>query len=245
MKTGCITSMNRSYYDHCGKAMCKSFRKHWLSETRRLHVYNEDLFQIKVRGIIQAGWSLGKDYDDFQQRHTNSKVKTFAKKAFSIIHALEHMQNDYDRIVWLDADLIIKSAMPEYFIDMLCPDDTLSAHFGVVHRKDNREYFSCETGFFVLNCNHPDFRKFLDTYKSIYINDDYSNLRRFYDGEVYGETVRRLSNCKFRELNPNYKYKTPIGHSVLEPYISHLKAGLKDNYSENDLLEKYNLDDEI
>lgn len=245
MKVGCVTSMNRSYYDHCGKTMCNSFRKHWLSEDCRLHVYNEGLFQIKARGIIQAGWDLGEEYEKFQQRHTNSKVKTFAKKGFSIIHALEHMRNDYDRIVWLDADLILKKLMPVYFIDMMCPNDTLSAHFGVVHKKENREYFSCETGFFILNCKHPGFNKFLDTYKSIYVNDDCSNLRRFYDGEVYGEVVQRLKDYKMRELNPNYKYRTPIGHSVLEPYIDHLKAGLKDNYSNNDLVEKYDLDDEI
>lgn len=242
MKVGCVTSMNRTYYDHCGKAMCYSFQKNWLCEDFELHVYNEDSFQIDIDGIITAGWNLGEEYEKFQQRHKNSKVKKFAKKGFSIIHALEHMQKDYDRIVWLDADLMLKSPMSVDVIDMLCPDDTLSAHFGVIHKKEEKKYFSCETGFFILNCNHSDFNKFLDTYKSIYINDDIDNLRRFYDGEVYGEAVQRLNhNTKMKELNPNYKYKTPIGHSILNTYVSHLKAGLKYNYDNNNLLEHYNL----
>jgi hypothetical protein len=70
----------------------------------------------------------------------------------------------------------------------------------------------------------------------MYVNDRNDNIRRFYDGEVYGETVRLLSQdgVQMLDLNPGNVHKTPIPRSILAPYISHNKAGLKDtiNYAE-------------
>jgi len=225
-KYAAITSMDRKYYDHCGRAMLRSYKQHW-STLFPLYVYNEDDFQIKVKTVTPFGWNLGQEYVNFQNRHSNSRVKTFAKKAFPIIDAMQNI--DCERLIWLDADTIIKAQMPTQLFDLITPDDVLSTHFSVWHTKDEIEYHSCETGFFILNTKHAGYKDFYNTYRDIYYNDKTQGLRRFYDGEVYGKTVELMEEKGHKMLNLNpARHKTPMSRSVISPYITHYKAGLKD-----------------
>lgn len=234
-----ITSMNQKYYDHCGKIMLGSYKKHW-NGLFPLCVYNEDDFQVKVKTVIPVGWNLGEEYQQFQIRHSNDRVRTFAKKGFSIINAMEKI--NCDRLIWLDADTVIRAEMPRQLLELISPDDVLSTHFSVWHTKDNTEYHSCETGFFILNKTHKGFDEFCSTYKDIYYNDKTDHLRRFYDGEVYGKTVELMEakGHKMLNLNPS-RHKTPISRSVIAPYITHFKAGLKDSVD----FSQFDVDNEV
>lgn len=239
MKIAAVTSMNEDYYNLCGHVMIDSYIEHW-ADTIPLSVYNED-FVIDSPGVTNMGWRLGQEYENFCQRWDqpeNRKVVTFAKKAYSIIDAMKNI--DCDRLIWVDSDCIIKKQLSADVIDEIMPDSTLASYFGVWHKHEGREYFSCETGFFVLNKTHPAFDYFLTVYRDIYNNDDWGNLRRFYDGEVFGETVTRLSGMDIEMLNLSpvdkknkKKYKTPIKRSLLKDYIDHYKAGSK-KYMAND-----------
>ena len=234
-KVAIITSMDINYYEKVGKAMLKSWKAHW-AHLYPMYVYNEAGFRVKVRGTKSLGWQLGNDYLSFMRRHTNDKVKTFAKKAFSIIHAMDTI--DCEKLIWLDADVIIKNSLPENLIDILCPKDTLSAHFSVWHVVDDVKYHSCETGFFILNKKHPKFKEFRETYRRIYLEDDTNGIRRFYDGEVYGKTVDALAQSGAKMVNlTSGPHKTPIPRSIMAPYISHFKAGLKERVDFDKVLE--------
>ena len=234
-----ITSMNQQYFNHTGRVMIKSYSEYFDSSIP-LHVYNEDSTLFKIKNAFSISWDLGEQYDLFQKRWAgNSKICGFSKKAFSIIHAMNNI--NCDRLIWLDADTVITHGGITPLLKLISPDDVLSTHYGVMHpwpadNDENRTAFSCETGFFILNKKHELFDKFKETYTDIYVNDRISDIRRFYDGEVYGETVRQLSQAgaKMLDLNPGNIHKTPIPRSVLAPYISHNKAGLKDtiNYTE-------------
>jgi len=189
MKYAAITSMNEAYYNHCGRTMLKSYKKYFSTITP-LYVYNEDEFEIKVKTITSMGWNLGIQYNSFQQRHTNDRVKTFAKKGFSIIHAMDNVEAD--RIIWLDADIVFHEEMPSQLLDLIAV----------------------------------------------------TGLRRFYDGEVYGKTVDLMEARGYKMLNLNpADHKTPISRSVLSPYLSHYKAGLKDAIDFQNL--ETNLKDEV
>tara|TARA_B110000503_G_scaffold124993_1_gene192114 strand:- start:1816 stop:2541 length:726 start_codon:yes stop_codon:yes gene_type:complete len=228
-----ITSMDEAYYEHCGKLMIKSFEKHWHGVD--LYCYNED-FNFKNKRWKMMGWNLGEDYNNFYDRwiEKNQRVTTFGKKAFSIIHGMNNITCDW--LIWADADSEATINLNEQLLDLLTDERYLSVHFGVKHTVEDKTYFSCETGFFMLNTHHPLYKEFCETYKEIYVNDDNINLRRFYDGEVYGETVKRLENkgAKMLDLNKDQIHKTPIPRSVLGPYISHYKAGLKDSVDFNE-----------
>lgn len=238
-KYSAITSMDQKYYDHCGRTMLCSYKQHW-SNLFPLYVYNEEHFQVKVKTVTPIGWSLGQAYRDFQDRHNNDKVKTFAKKGFPIIDAMEIV--DCERLIWLDADTVIRAEMPRQLLELISPDDVLSTHFSVWHHKDGVEYYSCETGFFILNKNHKGFDDFHKTYKDIYHNDKTDGLRRFYDGEIYGKTVELMEAKGYKMLNLNPgRHKTPISRSVIAPYITHFKAGLKDSVD----FSQFDVDNEV
>lgn len=239
MNFAAITSMDENYYNHCGKAMLSSYKKN-ASHVFPLYLYNEDDFSVKVKTVETLGWNLGWEYESFQKRHTNIQVKRFAKKGFSIIKAMHEI--DCDRLIWLDADTIIQQTIPKQLLELISSDDVLSAHFSVWHEKDDIEYHSCETGFFILNKNHTAFQEFRQVYQEIYEQDKTNGLRRFYDGEVYGKTVEILESKGHNMLNLNPgKHKTPISRSILAPYINHYKAGVKDNLTNSELEEKHNL----
>ena len=236
----CITSMNKDYYENIGKYMLTTYKKHW-SHIMPMYVYNEDCFKIKVKTVDTRGWTLGNDYIAFQRRHTNSKVKVFAKKAYPIIDAMYNL--NCDRLIWVDADTVITGSLPPGFVELLCPDDVLSAHFSVWHEKDDKTYHSCETGFFVLNKRHEGFADFASTYKEIYNKDKTEGMRRFYDGEVYGRTVELMQEkgYKMNNLNPA-RHKTPISRSAMAPYITHFKAGLKDRVELDEMIKNQGID---
>lgn len=234
MTYGAITCMDLDYYNKCGDMMVDSFEKHW-SNIMPLHVYTEgDDFSVSGKNIIDEGWNLGEDFCRFIESQSNKKVKTFAKKAFSIIKATETL--DYDKIIWIDADSFFKQPIELSTLEEISPDNVVSTHFSVWHNKNNKAYHSCETGFFILNKKHKDFKKFIDTYKNIYTEYKTEGLRRFYDGEVYGKTVEILENNNMLNLNTGM-HKTPIPRSILQPYIAHLKSSLKDRVNK-DLVKK-------
>ena len=235
MKIVAVTSMSKEYYVRCGWAMLESYVD-YMSADIPLVLYNED-FELKHSAIAEMGWNLGKDYDKFCRRwirrKSNDRVLTFAKKAYSIIHAMQNI--DCDRLVWIDADCVIKKRFDADIINQIMPDRALATYFGVWHEHLGNNFFSCETGFFVLNKTHHQFDQFLNTYRTIYNNDNYESLRRFYDGEVFGETVQQLQRqgAEFLDLSPVGKqYKTPIKRSIIKDYISHYKAGLKDSIAD-------------
>lgn len=235
MKFAAMTSMNETYYDHVGRAMLRTYKQTW-SDQATIHVYNENNFQVKVKTVVPMGWEMPKEFWQFQLRHTNRKIKQFSKKAWSIMKGCKEIA--CDRLIWIDADTIMKASIPLQLLYLISPNDTLSTHFSVWHDVEGKTYHSCETGFFILNKNHPAFQEFVDTYEDIYINDKHQDLRRFYDGEVYGKTVRILEAKGNKMLDLNlHKINTPIPKSVLAPYINHMKAGAKDTMT-NDIIEQ-------
>lgn len=241
MKYAAFTSMNQDYYDHCGRAMLRSYKK-CLSHIMPMHVYNEDNFNVKIKTVTTLGWHESDEYKAFQKRHSNSHVKKFAKKGFSVINAMKNIE--CERLIWFDADTIIQNEIPQHLLELISPKDVLSTHFSVWHNKNNKEWHSCETGFFILNKTHPAFPKFYETYRDIYVNDKTDDLRRFYDGEVYGRTVELMEQKghSMMNLNPG-RHKTPISRSVLAPYLNHFKAGVKDNLDNEIIESRYDLDD--
>lgn len=229
MSIAFITSMNENYYQRCGKFMIESFEKHLPNYT--LNLYNEDFAPNHKINLL--GWDLGNDYNKFVERWPpNSSVSKFAKKGFSIIHAMNNIECKY--LIWLDADTIIQKPFDNNILKKIANKKNLSTHLSVYHEHNNKTYHSCETGFFCLNKTHPKFIDFKKIYTQIYTTDDTNNLRRFYDGEVYGETVNRLDKEYMFNLNPSEKYKTPIKHSILNDYILHYKGKSTKNKAFND-----------
>ena len=224
MKYAMISTMNEKYYNICGKSMLDSYIEH--CSHIPLFLYNENF--TPTHNVNLQGWNLGTEYEKFQSRH-RKRTATFGKKAFSVIHAMNNIDCEY--LIWIDADAIFQKSLDDDVLNQVANENILSSHLSVYHEVEGIEYHSCETGFFVLNKKHKMFEQFKNTYISIYVNDDSKNLRRFYDGDVYGEVINRLGNEAMNNLNIDPKYKTPIKRSILKEYIQHHKGkGSKINF---------------
>lgn len=225
MNIDVITSFNKTYYDIIGHACVASWLTNW-PDNLTLTVYLEDMsWTTQDRITIIDFDELGQDYIDFQNSDEKARVKTFAKKAYSIIHAFNN--STADRIVWLDADVVTEQPIPFDVLANLCSDQQLTAHMPVEHEG----YFSVETGIFCVNTRHPSFHAFALRYQERYNLHIRHDLRRFYDGEVFGACVKEFDvdhNNLCAGLQKNYK--TPLKHTILGPYLRHYKAKHNKDY---------------
>ena len=226
-----ITSFDQAYYDKIGRACVETWLQHWPSNLE-LTCYVEEFKLPDQARIHQIEFSeLGDGHCAFQQTKFKDRVKTFAKKAYSVMHAMEH--STADRIIWIDADVLTTADIPLAFIESLCLDTTLATYMQVYHEKEDRVWISAETGIFVLNTQHPEFASFARRYRQYYDEHLTENLRRFYDGEVFGAVANEFKPY-VRDLCADFvkKYKTPLRHTILGPYLNHYKSkGNKENFS--------------
>lgn len=226
LKIEVITSFNQTYYDLIGKDCVESWLKYWPNDMN-LTCYVEEFKLPENKRLKQISFDeFPEEYYTFQQ-DANKQVKKFAKKAWSLIHAMNN--SSADRVVWLDADVLTVNYIERTFIESILPNTALSTHLGVTYfsSKDGKpgKWFVPETGFFAVNTRHQDFDFFRSEYKRIYVEKDIINLRRFYDNDVYGYVIEKSSAEVFDLCKDLHKpYKTPMRHTVLGPYLSHYKA---------------------
>jgi hypothetical protein len=225
-KINIITSFNESYYNLIGKDCVGSFLKYW-PENFHLTCYVEKMRLENHPRIHQISFDeLPQSYFEFQQSDYKPRVKTFAKKGYSIIHAMENLNCDI--LIWIDSDVLTHAPITKDFLEKICSDKNLATFLGVWHEADGKNYFSCESSFFVVNKNHKNFLKFSKRYREYYDNRLTKNLRRFYDGEVLGATIKDLEELGgMCDLNLTGS-KTPMPRSILKDFCTHFKAGLKD-----------------
>ena len=224
MNVEVITSFDQAYYDNIGHACVATWLQHWPADLK-LTCYVEEFRLPEQARIQQIDFiELGDSYRTFQQiSKFKDRVKTFAKKAYSIIHAMEH--STADRIIWLDADVLTTADIPMSMLEFLCNDNTLATYMQVYHKKEDRVWVSAETGVFVVNTRHPEFKAFSQRYRQYYDEHLTENLRRFYDGEVFGAVANEFKS-HVRDLCADFKkqYKTPLRHTILGLYLNHYKS---------------------
>jgi hypothetical protein len=235
-----ITSFNQHYYDLIGKDSVNSFLEHWPKELS-LTCYVEE-FKLPARTRIkQIDFSkLDPDYKKYQlDPALNQSMKKFAKKAYSVMHAMHNSTADW--VIWLDADVITVQSIPIELLQRILQPDNLSAYMGVKYTTDKSgnpgDWLVPETGFFAVNTRHEDFAAFRAEYCRRYHQRDYADLRRFYDNDVFGAALLTVPNAKVFDLCENFgkKYKTPLRHTILGDHLLHYKAKhSKAQYNQDD-----------
>ena len=228
MKIEVITSFNQAYYDAIGQHAVESWTKYWPQDMQLTCYVEQCSIEQSDRIRLVDFEEFGCDYWRFQEEPTlKSRAKIFAKKAWSFIHASQNTQAD--RVIWIDADVITISSITKEFLYSLLPTEVLSTHLGVTYWEDKRgrpgPWLVPETGFFAVNTRHEKFCEFIDEYHRRYHEQDYADLRRFYDNDVYGAALTKIV-APVLDLCANLPkpYKTPLEHTVLGPYLHHYKA---------------------
>ena len=225
-----ITSFNKLYYDLIGKDSVNSFLEHW-PEDLRLTCYVEGFRLPENDRIDQIDFSqLDPDYAQYQlDTSLNQSMKKFAKKAYSFIHAMNHSPAEW--ILWLDADVITIQSLPVELLQRVLRPEHLSMYMGVTYYTDKSgtqagNWLVPETGVFAVNTQHPDFAAFRAEYCRRYHDRDQTDLRRYYDNDVFGAALLSVPTADVLDLCAGFKksYKTPLRHTVLGDHLIHYKA---------------------
>lgn len=222
-----ITSFDQRYYDLIGNRCVSTWLEHW-PQDMTLTCYVEDMHLAEQKRTRQIDFDeLGSKYRAFQDTPLKGRVHTFAKKAFSVIHAMHYSTADH--IMWLDADVLTIQSIDLALLEHVTSHDVVSTHMGVTYtenrRGDTGSWLVPETGVFVLNTRHHRFTDFRTEYTRRYHDRDFAGLRRSYDNDVYGAVITDLGIPSFDLCSGLKKpYKTPLKHTILGPYLHHYKA---------------------
>lgn len=236
MEIEVITSFNQKYYDRIGRDCVKSYLKHWSTP---LTIYAEDCEPINDKRLTVIDFDqLGDTYFEFQQDlSVSARCKTFAKKAFSTIHAMHHSQAHW--LVWLDADVLTTKSDPAQELYKILDRDALAMYMGVrytEHRDRKKgDWLVPETGLFAINLKHHLTSRFRDRYEARYVRRDFADLRRSYDNDVFGAVISSIAASYIDLCQPLKKpYKTPLKHTIFGQYLHHYKAKhSKKHYEDN------------
>jgi hypothetical protein len=246
-----LTSMSQNYYDFIGKYFLKSFNQHW--KDIPLFVYSEDLIEnIENENVKVIDWNPGckERWEDFCSRSDHSSARKFAKKGFTIIDAMKNIDADY--IVWLDSDLISCNSVDRSIIEKLIDDRFVLSIFDQYYlsRRDytrddyikssDREIWTAETGFFIINKSHHQINALHDEYLRLYqAKTKPEGLPRWYDCDTL------IMACKNKlqyvndlsDLKSTPKTQTPINKTWLAKYFQHFKAKSKNHISQEQMLK--------
>ena len=222
-----ISGMSLDYYNNIGHLMIESWLQYW-PEEYILKIYTEDTLPINNNRIqIVDINNIDPMYTEFQNAKfkLETRSKRFAKKAWPI---MKNLDDNEGYLIWVDADVITQNYITKEYLDSLLPENYFSCHIGV----KQGEYYSVETGFFIINKSNKFKNKFLDKYKYIYYNRNFSDMHKPFDGDVFGKVIRDLKDSKdfkYNDLN-NFKKKlqSPFDR-IFGNKMLHYKAKRKHN----------------
>lgn len=158
-------------------------------------------------------------YKDYKPPGWAYNVVGYAHKVFAAIDALY----DYDGIgVWLDADCVTyRKIMPVLIERQLGAGNYLGCY--------QRPGMWTETGFWIMDCRHPEHKAFLDAWKAWYLTDAFKQLHAWHDCMTLDATIRQFKDrVKVNNLSgAAAKEMHPMAVTELGKYIDHCKGNRK------------------
>jgi hypothetical protein len=245
-----LTSQDTRYFNTIGKYMLKSFLT-YAPLHFELYFYNEGIEDLdgleNYSNFHNVDWNAvcEKDWQIFADKTSDNSAQKFAKKGWASIHAWENLKSDY--IIWLDADLLFYKNFNESVIDTTIQDHKLIGLFDHAYtrrRYEDKGGYSAETGYVILNCNHPNYKNFVAEYKRLYeLDTKPDEILSWWDNQIcmmaaakFMDDVFDLSDLRFHD-----KTQTPLNHSPLAEYFGHQKGKSKKHLDEIYFKEKTGL----
>ena len=252
-KISVVTTFHQSGYDRYGSRMIDTFLKNWPSSID-LQVYAEQcqvsqtadnlkvidyeshvpaltLFKQKWNNDPRANGQLAQGPADRKGKQPGIGFKwdavRFSHKIYAVCDAAKRQQ--YDVIIWMDADTVCHSPIVMGDIDRLVPD---SADIAFLGRKN--KYTEC--GLYALNLQSTATRKFVDLFQDVY---DYAEsgiftMAEWHDSWVFDQVRHDIAKSypHWRQLDWSAGLITGEGHPLINSewgaYLDHLKGDRKD-----------------
>jgi hypothetical protein len=249
-----VTTFNQAGYNQYASRMIDSWIRTWPAEVN-LHVYAEqcavsqqaanvkifdlehtcpDLVAFKQRwGSVPkaTGDISGDPIRGLRKDHAKSfkwDAVRFSHKVYAVFHAVKHATTRW--VLWMDADMVCHSPMPQAFLDSMCPESRDLCYLG------RRGKFS-ECGLYAMQVGTKGTTRFIKEFQRVY-NDAENGiflLPEWHDSYVFDSVRERIAGLRqwdwcsdLGDLRPNSKNSLGEGHPLVNSdwgrYLDHLKG---------------------
>lgn len=242
-----VTTFHQAGLEQYGQRMLDSFSRHW-PENIPLLVYAEDCVPLSTdaRTFAYDLHLANPDLVEFKERHADNPdahgrgrkkgyrwdAVRFANKVYAVTHAglgATHLLDDFDVLIWLDADLFFHSPVTHEFLGRLLPE---TSYLGWLAR----ESMYPECGFVMYRVGHRAHRALFRAWRGAYNTDGIFHLPEWHDSytlEWVVEHIREtnlLSETDVVSLSGSVGWKTshPLIHSPIGAVADHLKGARKE-----------------
>lgn len=195
-------------------------------EVRDLHASSPDLvaFKTRHRNNPVANGEVMKDTGvPYKDNHFKWDAVRFSNKVFAILHAIETVDTDW--VIWLDADTLTHSPVPDTLLPEICNAKALACYLG------RREKYHSECGWVAYNRRHGMIHDFMKMWRDLYVLDTIFELREYHDSFLFDELRKWFQTergVRFHNMTPVPPNEKGPGHpfiaSPLGRYMDHLKG---------------------
>jgi hypothetical protein len=151
----------------------------------------------------------------------------FSFKIFTIYEALIfalNNENEFDYLIWLDADVILKKDLPMEKIEEWLPKDAVASYLG---RKD---WDHSECGFMIFNLKKGG-KEFIERLHKMYVTDEVLTLTQWHDSYVFDVVREEFNKANgkdvFLNLTEGVEGRDVFDKCVLSEFMEHKKGNRK------------------
>jgi len=219
-RTLVVTAFNERLY----KSYAHRFVDTFPTDLLTLKIYSEDVLDIKSTHLHI--------HRDFVERNSYRPVSSykfdsvrFCYKVYAIAQALEdYAYDDYDRLLWIDADTVFHKQIDEDWITThLYKKDCLMTYMG-------RPNYYSECGLLLFNLAHPRTHNYINSVRNLYDTDNIYLLKEWHDSYIW-DSVRQQYEAKGNRFNNiGVEHKVKAGHIqayLFGEWFDHLKGKRK------------------
>ena len=234
-----VTTFSDNGWNEYGKRFVETFTQHW-PEDIKLKIYCDtiqpeynDVEWIKLNEVcpdLVAFKDRHKDNENAHGLRPDGQKKSylwdavkFAHKSYCVSHAA--LNADSDLVVWLDADVVTHSDVPDGFIESLLPENHYCAYLG-------RQKIYPECGFVIYDTRSLHNQAFMQDWQDMYRTDSLFNEIEYHDSYLFWVLQKKYTERGMQSFNISEGHPhIPGGHvfinSPLGAYMDHLKGARK------------------
>ena len=219
-----VSTVHKAGWDIYGSRWIEA-TKHWPDAEFWLYTEGFDLDDPRVRSqrieSLPRAEAFKDAYKHYKPMAWRWDIVKWSNKVFAAYDALR----DYSGLgIWLDADCITTEDIPPGYVEAMLKRGCYWAGF----RRTGR---ATETGFWLMDCNHPEHGRFMDRWVEWLESGAFQSLDQWCDASTMDATLRAFQkNGLIDTISLSGRFESsdlPLQHVPLSQYITHFKGDRK------------------
>lgn len=235
-KIVCCTSLNNKILENYAEINVQHFKK-FLPQNFKISIFSEEKLNLQnITGFnnLFENYDKAKQFVDFHKNNPkkynlNFLVKSyqvnylkFCFKIFTMIKA-SRIYSDYDFLLWLDADILIKKKLDFKILNFLFKKEYFCSYLNreLVKRKIPT---NSETGIIIFYLGNKDSKRFFSFLEDLYFSGNLFKLPAWCDASAFDVsriTFKKLFGTKFNKLSSGKSLFPIYDEKILNEYFSH------------------------